>query len=211
MFYIHIDKTRIDKSGSKKVLGFAVEDSGQVRETLLLLLLSTRFAYSRCIIFIRSLLIETNYLMMRGDWESWKKARVSDLITTNTFSFVRPMLSSRECIWTSFLSAPLCFHFTALDENSNREIPDERLIFTDRYNERVSSCSRFVNIFVSCPFTEYYTFVAYTWHYPHLHSLSGTFRVCISEFRLHTGRVPLSVKIRLLVHHIFGSIPGSFN
>lgn len=67
VFYIRIDKTRIDKSGNKKVLGFAVENPGQVRETLLLLLLSTRFAYSRCIIFIRSLLIETNYLVMRGD------------------------------------------------------------------------------------------------------------------------------------------------
>lgn len=46
----YIDR-RIDRSGSKKVLGLAVEDPGQVRETLLLLLAVD--TYSRCIIFIQ--------------------------------------------------------------------------------------------------------------------------------------------------------------
>lgn len=59
---VHLSFTRLIRSRystrvlhtyktSKNVLGFAVEDPGQVRETLLFLLLSTRFSYSRCIIF----------------------------------------------------------------------------------------------------------------------------------------------------------------
>lgn len=106
---------------------------------------------------------------MRGDWESWKKARVSESITSNTFSLVRPMLSSREYP-NEFLIGTTLFPFHGPrwkfeSRNPEREILEllgRTLVYSriDTTNE-FRLVRRFVNIFVSCPFTVYYTFVAY--------------------------------------------------